>query len=208
MNERTGIVLMGIGLLLTVAGVVWLATGDFGSDAAAAPVTTTAAATTAAPTAAATTTTAGAPATTTTIASTTTTAPTMTTAAPGTTTGAPTTTTASSAETLDEFIAEYQAALADDDSGFLFDRLHPVVLALFDADTCRAYIDREIVTIASYTMTGTPTTRAAAFDTPDGPVNVDLIEAPIHFEFQGQGVDTTGQFALVDGQIRWFTQCR
>jgi len=205
MNERTGIVLMGIGLLLTLVGVVWLGTGDFGSDKAAAPVTTTAAPPTAA---ASTTTTANAPATTTTVAPTTTT-PTMTTAAPGTTTDAPTTTTmASSGETLEEFIAEYQAALADDDSGFLFDRLHPVVLAMFDADLCRAYIDREIVTIESYTMVGTATNRAVSFDTPDGPVNVDLIEAPIHFDFRGQGVDTTGQFALVDGQMRWFTQCR
>lgn len=191
---------MGIGVILTLAGVVWLLTGDFGSDTTASPaVTTTATPTTAAATTtvASTTTTSEAPTTTTTTEPATTTS----------TTNAPTT-TAAPAETLEDFVAEYQAALADDDSDFLFARLHPVVLAMFDAELCRAYIDREIVTIESYTMVGTATNRAVSFDTPDGPVNVDLIEAPIHFDFQGQGVDTTGQFAVVDGQMRWFTQCR
>ena len=41
-----------------------------------------------------------------------------------------------------------------------------------------------------------------------GDVTVDVYTAPVTFTFQGQQFEATGDFALVDGVVHWFTTCR
>lgn len=132
--------------------------------------------------------------------STTTSTTTSTTVAP--TTQAPVTTVAG--ETVEEFAAAYTAALDAGDLGFLFDRLHPTVVTRFGEQACRDYVASEIALIRDYRVTGPvsgPTPRVFEGE------SVEVLEAPVTFRFRGEEFQTVGSFAVVDGQIRWFTSC-
>lgn len=188
---------MAIGGLIAVFGVIWLLTGDFDdSVVSAAPlpsiVPDTTVATTEAPQAI---TSAAAP-TTTTAAATTTVA---------TTTAPPATTTTVPVETVAEFLVAYREALDGDDLDFLFDRLHPIVKDTFDEQLCREFIVREIAILENYAATADPgePRQTSVLDAP-----VQLYEVPVEFEFQGQHFEAVGAFALVDGRVHYFTECR
>ena len=85
-----------------------------------------------------------------------------------------------------------------------------MVLGTYDADLCRSYIEREMLTLGDYKLTGPvegPISRTYA--TNDGNVTVDqAYDAPVSFTFQGQSFNATGGFAIEGGQVYWFTQCR
>lgn len=207
MNRRTiGIGLTAVGVATMVVGFVGLL--RTGGSTTAAPATTAASsATTSAPT---TTTTTLPPTSTTTTAATTTQATTTTTSSPTTTTTASTTTTTDPGPDLVLAFADaFRTALASGDGDFAYQRLHPIVLAIFGEDLCRGYVDREVTLIQEYRITGEvdgPSRRV--YETPDGDIGVDIYEAPATFTFQGQEFEATGAFALVDGEVRWFTECR
>lgn len=140
-------------------------------------------------------------------------APPATTAPESTTASSTTTTTTEPSEpdeTVEEFADAFARALQNGDSGFVFRRLHPVVLERHDEQLCRDYVEREVMQIEDYRLTGPPTgPTPATFNAPNGEVSVDeLWRAPVSFTFQGQPVDTEGAFAVVDGQMHWFTDCR
>ena len=110
------------------------------------------------------------------------------------------------AETVEGFFAAYVAAIDAGDADFLFDRLHPVVLEQPTADLCRAFIEREILALSNYRITDAitgPTSQTIA-----GTAVADVYSAPVEFVFQGQTFEGTATFAAVDGQMRWFTECR
>ncbi len=200
MNERNGIAMMAIGGLIAIIGLVWLLMGDF-SD----PVTASAPLTSDVPDTTAATTEAPPQTTTTALEATTTIAPTTTTAAPTTTTVPPTTTTAVPDETVAEFLVAYREALDADDLDFLFDRLHPVVKDSFGEQLCRDFVAREIAALDNYEATadpGEPVPRSILG------MSVQMYEVPIAFDFQGQHFEAVGTFALVDGRIHYFAECR
>jgi hypothetical protein len=191
-RRRTGVALMAAGGVLAIVGLIgMLGSGDASTEAGPASSTP--------PTAATTTT-----ASTTTVTATT--MPTVTIIE--STTTASTTTTAlqpDPVEVIQTFVPEFAGMIAADDVEGLFDTLHPAALETQDADLCRAFIEREIVALGDYRLTGDVTGPVA---TTFGSTTVDLYTAPVSFTYQGQSFDSTATFALVDGQVRWFTTCR
>jgi hypothetical protein len=193
--------MMAIGGLIAIIGLVWLLMGDFSDPVtASAPLTSDVPDTTVATTAAPAQTTTAEPQATTTVA------PTRTTAAPTTTTTVPpTTTTTVPDETVAGFLVAYREALDADDLDFLFDRLHPIVKDAFDEQLCRDFVAREIAILENYAATADP--GEAAQTTVLGTA-VQLYEVPVEFDFQGQHFEAVGTFALVDGRVHYFTECR
>jgi hypothetical protein len=127
-----------------------------------------------------------------------------------------TSTTEDPADLVDQAAVEgfydlFQTAVQTGDADTLYARLHPAVLDLYGADQCRAFID-------------------AGFDNPDltfEVVSVGPLE-PWVWERDGRTVDVgdavalqlvqrtlanpdpapqEAHVALVDGEIRWFTDC-
>lgn len=140
-------------------------------------------------------------------ASTTTLPVTTTTTEPATTstTVPPTTTTTLDADAaIASFVPVFADAIDRQDGDFLFDTLHPAVLALFDEATCRAFIADEILQLGQYRLIGEvdgPTTQLVA------DMEVEMYQAPVAFVFQGQEFTSEAAFALVEDSVRWFTQC-
>lgn len=195
MNQRTGVALMVIGVLVALVGLIWLLTGEFGDGELAAPTSTTAVA-------AATTSTTGAPTTTTAAA------PPTTAASATTTTAAPTTTTTTTTvpvETVEEFLASFRQALDADDLEFLFERLHPIAKDAYGEELCRDFIEREIAILENYQATadpGDPRQQSVSG------TEVQVYDVPVEFDFQGQHFEAVGTFALVDGRVHFFAECR
>jgi len=207
-RRNLGIGIMGIGLAMIVIGVLSLGdsseTTAQADPAVTATVPPTAAPTSAAPTTAAPTTTA--PVTTT--PATTTAAPPATTVAPTTTTTATTTTT--SPPSVEDFILAYAAATASGDADFLFDSLLPDIREVLGVDTCRNWVETEILALSDYTVTGDvsgPIARTLTIG--ETTITVDqYYEAPVRFTFQGQSFDTLATFVIRDGQVFWIGACR
>jgi len=129
-----------------------------------------------------------------------------------TTTAAPTTTTtiAPSTGAIEGFVADYRAALDNDDVVFLFEWLHPAVKDGYGLDLCRDWVAREIAALESYELTGPligPS--AATIATNGGTFEVeDLYSGPISFVYQGAFFQDQAQFAVQDGSIYWLGICR
>lgn len=110
---------------------------------------------------------------------------------------------------MQAFAAAYASATEAGDVEFLFERLHPVVIASSDEATCRAFVEREIVQITGYRLTGPIEQTVQTFDIAGSQVTVDpLFRVEATFTFQGQEVTDTALFAPVDGELRWFSVCR
>lgn len=203
MNRKTlGLILMGVGAVLIVAGVLSLGGGEEDTEQFAAPVTVASTTTTAPPpttTTAPPTTTTSPPATTTT--TTTTTPPTTTTAATTTTTAPP---------SIEDFIVAYAAATEGGDSTFLVDRLLPDLQDIFGAELCRTWVDREILAISGYEQTGEvsgPFSRT--LNVGETSIVVEqYYEAPVRFTFSGQTFDVVATFVIRNNQVFWIGECR
>lgn len=201
--------MMGAGVLVIVLGVVDPFSGDDDTAASEQPAvqqtatTTIVVATSAPSTSAATASTAAA-----TTAAPTTTVAAATTVAATTTVVATTTTTIAAATPSDlivAFVDDYVDAIETEDVEFLVARLHPAVLDLFDGDLCRTFIEREILALGNYTLTGDvsgPETQSI------GDRVFEAYSAPTSFVFQGQTFDSPATFAFGDDEVRWFTNCR
>ena len=177
--------MMIIGALLTVVGVAGIALD--GDDVAVAATTSSTASTSAA---------------------TTTTSTSSTTPPTSTTTIAPTTSTLPP-EIVEEFAVAFAAALERGDADFVFDRLHPVVIAIHDQASCRATVEDRVLLITDYRLTGPVSgPESTDFTVSNRIITVsELFRAPVAFGFQGTEVETEGVFALLDGEMRWFTDC-
>jgi len=194
-TRRTlGLALMALGGVLVIAAIIGLIAGGGGTAGpVAASITTTQA----------TTSTTAAPTSTTTTAATTT--PTMTIVESTTTVSTTTTTAPDPVGEIEAFVPEFAAMIAAGDVEGLFDTLHPAVLDTQEADLCKTYIEREILALVDYRLTGAVT---GPVPTTFGPTTVDVYSGPVSFTYQGQSFDSTATFALVGGQVRWFTTCR
>ena len=131
---------------------------------------------------------------------------TTTTALPTTTTTKPraTTTSIDANSAIDTFVPTFADAIAGQDVEFLLATLHPSVFVLFDVETCRSFINDEILQLEQYRLIGEaegPTTQLVA------ETEVDMYQAPVAFVFQGQEFTSEAAFAFVEDQVRWFTQC-
>jgi len=193
MNRRAiGLTMMGVGVAMIVAGVLTLGGED--PEPVASPATTT---------------TTAAPETTTTTTTEAPTTPTTTTSPPATTTTTTTTTTVPP-PSVEDFIAEYATATESGDADFLFDRLLPQLRDTFGGDLCRAWVEREILAISDYQLTGEvtgPTSRTLTVAETEIPTD-DYYEGPVAFTFQGEPFDTTAQWVIQDGRVYWIGVCR
>ena len=177
--------MMVVGILLTVVGAAGIALE--GDDLPVAATTSSTASTSAVPT------TFSAPSTT----------------APTTTTTTAATTTTSPPETVEEFALAFAAALDRGDADFVFNRLHPVVIAIHDEASCRATVEDRVLLITDYRLTGPVSgPESVDFTVSNRVITVsEQFRAPVAFGFQGTEVETEGVFALLDGEMRWFTDC-
>ena len=145
----------------------------------------------------------------------------LTTTAPPPTTTPPTSTSPTTAPTIsttattpppsvDDFILAYAAATVSGDSDFLFTTLLPDIHNVLGADTCRTWIETEILALSNYSATGAPSgpslrTLTVGVTT----ISVDrYYEVPITFSFQGESFDAVAAFAIRDGQVFWIGECR
>lgn len=111
---------------------------------------------------------------------------------------------------IDGFVTRFVRALDEDDTGFLIDSLHPKVVEAYGRDLCSAWIEREIVTLEDYQLTGDPvgpTTRRS--HTPAGLVEISgTFEVPVSFTFGGRQFDSRAGFAITGGSVYWLGECR
>lgn len=80
----------------------------------------------------------------------------------------------------------------------------------FGDDLCRDWIEREILALSEYMLTGAatiPEPRTLRVGDTEVPVGA-YIEAPVSFVFQGQSFDSTATFVLRDGRLFWIGTCR
>jgi hypothetical protein len=107
------------------------------------------------------------------------------------------------------FVEALAAAIAGGDADFVFDRLHPVVLGTFDAEICRTFVEGEILALVDYRIVGDITTEARTFTVDGEAVTIDpLFVVGVGFTFQGEEFTSDATFAAVDGEMRWFAECR
>lgn len=192
MMDRRGVAmgLMGLGAVLVVVSTI----GWIGQRGAAQPE--------AAPDSTTTTTVAE---TTTTSSTTTTTEATTTTTTEATTTTTVATTVVDEAALVEEFIPMYRIAIQLENVDFLFERLHPEVLTLSTPELCRDFIEREILALQEYEQIG-PVEGPEVRDLGTGLESVYTV--PVSFVFEGTSFEATAAYAVVDGEVRWFTECR
>lgn len=187
-NRAFGLALMGAGALLVLIGLVAWATSGGGETLSirttSAPQTTTSTAET----------------TTTLVTTTTTSTPTTT----STTVLVTTTTTIDAGAEIPRFVEAFAEAIAQEDTEFLFDTLHPAVTELFQSQECRTFIAEEILRLEQYGIAGQvtgPTRTEVA-----GSI-VEMFSVPVTFTFQGQEFASAAAFAFEGAEVRWFTQC-
>jgi hypothetical protein len=112
---------------------------------------------------------------------------------------------------VEDFIVAYREALDGDDVEFLTARLHPRVVEAYSAETCRAWIEGEVVAIESYELVEVLSGPAdQMFTDPEGsqfPI-ADTFTVTVSFTFQGEPFESEAQFALLDGLMYWLGTCR
>jgi hypothetical protein len=125
-----------------------------------------------------------------------------------TTSGVPTNSTRSDAESPDAFLAAYVGAIQRGDQTFLFDRLHPVVVARYGADACRAALG--MLTDPQASLRLLSTSSATAWDyTSDGLTKTvpDTTTFVVDGTVQGASGQREYHFTRVDGRYRSFVDC-
>lgn len=188
--------LMAGGAVLVVVAVIgFVASGDGGAESAAAttsPTTDSTATSSTSSTSSSTT-------SSTTTSSTTTTSTTTT-----------TTTTTIDLETAEEFAQAYAAALASGDVEFVWSRLHAAIKEGFGEDLCRAWVEREVMLLMDYVLisvNGGPL--AKQFAMPSGSVTVaDVYDVTVSFMFQGEPFTADSDYAQVGTEMNWLGVCR
>jgi len=193
MSRRTvGLTMVGVGALLIIIGAISLVASSGSEEVASSPTTTTTfPSSTTLPPASTPTTTSSTPTTT-------------------STTSATTTTTTLPSPSVADFIDAYAAAVEQGDADFLFDRLLPDVTGAFGAQLCRNWIEREILALSDYQVTGDiagPFSRTLSVGDAAIPVE-NYYEGQVSFTFQGQSFDAQATWVIADGQVFWVGECR
>lgn len=113
------------------------------------------------------------------------------------------------AETLDDFVAAFNASNAAGDTTFAFERLHPVVLEIFGADLCQTWLDSRFAG-TTIQVTGEPSPLGStSFGLPDGSTSAvdDYFTVAVDLTFQGSVTSAEASFAFIGPDIYWFTNC-
>jgi hypothetical protein len=123
------------------------------------------------------------------------------------TTTLPVTITTAPPETPEQFLALFLTALHGD-SGFLFDRLDPVVIARYGADQCRAFVPKLLDPAAQLRLVSVSGPTTYAWTTEGRTAMVDSVYAlMVDGVVQGVTGARTYHIALVDGRFRIFADC-
>ena len=111
-------------------------------------------------------------------------------------------------ELVETFTTDLVDAMQSQDVTFLFDRLHPAVLDIYGADACQAYLG----SIAGYSNIGVlqlsgPGDWVFERDGTSTPIQ-DAYTIEANFTLpEGQVNPAVAHFALMDGEMSWFTDC-
>ena len=137
--------------------------------------------------------------------------PSSTAARPGTSAAPPSsalTTTTVAVENPASFLAAYVAALRGGDRTFLFDRMHPVVIARYGATQCQAVTSLLVDPNASLALVSVsgPATFDYASDGRSTPVR-DTYTFAVSGTVGGKAGPRQYHFAVVDGRYRTFVDC-
>jgi len=199
-NKYVGPALMGLGVILVLAGIVRLVTGDDDADSASTVASTSSSSTTSSSVPVED---ASSTSSTTTSTSTSTTSTTTTTTTSTTTTALP-----STSESPAEFFTVLKAALDNGDAATLRDRMSEATIDRYGAEQCQSYaesvagtgLDRVLVSTSElatwdYTTDGATTTIAG------------VTAADLEQTVNGQTIGQTTHWQLVDGRYTWFTDC-
>ena len=118
------------------------------------------------------------------------------------------TTTTIAVENPASFLAAYVAALRGSDRVFLFDRMHPAVIARYGATQCRAVTSLLVDPNASLALVSVsgPATYNYASDGHSTPVP-DTYTFAVNGTVGGKAGPRQYHFALVDGRYRTFVDC-
>ncbi len=121
----------------------------------------------------------------------------------------PTSTPAADIETIAEFYEQFAESIRNGDTGFLLERLHPVVHEAYPG-ACPAILESFSDPDFDVTLESIGTTDTWEWVLPDGRTLVVADATTVTIVLTGRGQSATpseSHLALVDGVYRWFTFC-
>jgi hypothetical protein len=113
------------------------------------------------------------------------------------------------AETPEEFFADFAEAIRTGDVEFLLARLHPVVLERYGRQRCRAAV-ASLATDPTLDVKIRSTSEPGSYEfASDGKTATveDAFTVALTFTTAEGTARQDGHVALVDGELRWFTDC-
>ena len=108
------------------------------------------------------------------------------------------------------FFADWANALRTGDATFLYERLHPAVVDRYGDTACRAYVGAIQRPLAATEVLGTdPATAAWSWETDGRSTEIpDALGLRLRRTEDGSTyTESDVHVALVDGEVRWFTDC-
>ena len=120
----------------------------------------------------------------------------------------PTPSPSAAAETVRAFLPLFAAAFRSGDAAFLLARLHPAVITLYGQRQCETYTATLTDPTRAYRITSVSAPGTYAYS-PDGrSIRVpDVLTVRVRQTAHGQRVNGPIHLAIVDGTVRWFTDC-
>ena len=107
-----------------------------------------------------------------------------------------------------QFVARFDGAHDSGDVDFLYGTLDEQVLVRYGAEQCRSYLAATVGSISDLSVNGVAGPRVFTYTT-DGletPI-VDIWSVDLSFLARGDPAGVEFNLHLVDGEIRWFTDC-
>jgi len=119
-----------------------------------------------------------------------------------------TTTTVAPGEDAATFLGLLAAAIRAGDEVFLFDRLHPEVLARYGAEVCRAHVAKFVDTTSTFTVRSVSAPGAYSWETDGRSTQVaGTLTVAVERTSAGERSEAEVHVTPVDGTVRWFTDC-
>ena len=112
------------------------------------------------------------------------------------------------AESVRDFLASLAQAVRSKDQAFLLARLHPAVIALYGQQQCETFVSTLSDPTRAFRVRSVSALGQYNYN-PDGTSTVvqDVYTVRVRVTANGQTAVTDVHLGLVDGQIRWFTDC-
>ena len=107
-----------------------------------------------------------------------------------------------------QFVVDFEAGHGSGDVDFLFARLDELVLERYGAEQCRGYVALTAGSIAELTVNGVAGPRLFTYTTDGLETRVTSIwSVDLSFLSNGDPASVELNLHLVNGEIRWFTDC-